>query len=255
MNQNIIWNGIYDSFPLVNHTKKAFSQKRWIQKQCKEATEIYLNKDLRISQTILGKIIIGYTAKNCQQSTIVDFGGGLALEYLRLISSGYQVEELDYYVIETEAVCNFGQTYYSEKEFPNFLGLRDQIHFKSNLEELDMEYDIFHCDSSFQYIEDWRTELEKVFLKSPSLILLCGMLAGDIPTFATVQNYYEQQLPVWFINKQEIVKFLHENNYRLVFQEKAESRYFGEVRNLPMSNFPIKYQLQKKCHLCFRLQK
>jgi putative methyltransferase (TIGR04325 family) len=255
MNQHMVWDGIYDSFPLVNQTEEAFSQKRWIQRQCTEATDIYSNKDLSINQTILGKIVTGYTAKNCQQTRIVDFGGGLALEYLKMLSYGYQVKELDYYVIETEAVCNVGKTYYSEKEFPNFLGSREQIHFKSRLEELDIEYDIFHCDSSFQYIEDWRGELAKVCSKSPPLILLCGMLTGDIPTFATVQNYYGHQLPVWFINKQEIVNFLCKKDYKLVFQENAEAKYFGKVRNLPMNNFPIEYQLQKKCHLCFRLQK
>ena len=252
MRSQQVWKGIYESFPKVNQTLEAFSLQRWLERQRLEATDLYENSKSENLQSFLGKILIGYTTTLKGKVKILDWGGGLALEYIKLLKSNYPVEDLEYFVIETEAVCQLGRDFYSKSRFPKFSGSRESIHFYPQLKQIDIPYDIFHCDSSFQYLEHWREVIDTVCEKSPKLILLCGMLCGHIPSFATVQNYYDHQLPVWFLNKDELMEHMSKNGYEMVYEEFDNARYFGKVCNLPMDNFPQKYQLKRKYNLCFR---
>jgi hypothetical protein len=88
---------------------------------------------------------------------------------------------------------------------------------------------------------------------NPELLVLVGITAGGrIPTFATLQNYYGNWLPVWFWNQNEFVSFIEGLGYECILSQDAEARYFGRVRNLPMSNFPRTHRLSRKCDLVFR---
>lgn len=237
-----IWEGIYPEFPKQEGVA-TFSATRWINRQIEEAKSLMaLRGTLAKTQSILGDVLIGYGAQTENPIRVLDFGGGLALEYLKLQVRNLPMDRLDYYVIENKDVCQVGESFYTE----------NNIHFFADLSHPHHPYDIFYAESSFQYLENWKKALLQIFDHQPKLLLLCGMLVGNIPTFSTLQTYYEHQLPVWFLNQEELRAFLELHHYKLVSQQVANARYFGKQCNLPMQNFPKPYRLRRKCNLIFQ---
>ena len=47
------------------------------------------------------------------------------------------------------------------------------------------------------------------------------MFLGKISTYVTLQNYYDNKIPHWFINFDEFNNLLHEGGYRLIMKKKC----------------------------------
>lgn len=106
-------------------------------------------------------------------------------------------------------------------------------------------------NSVLQYIADWELLLSQLLGLQPKFILLDDVPAGDIPTFATIQNYYKSTLPYWFFNVNEIITFFESYDYILGYKSKFFSTVLGEIQEIPMNNFPSQYQLDHPCTLLF----
>lgn len=107
-------------------------------------------------------------------------------------------------------------------------------------------------NSVLQYIENWKSLLSDLLGLKPKVVLLDDVPAGDIPTFATAQNYYESKLLYWFFNVSEIITLFESYDYTLEYKSKFFSTVLGEIQEIPMSNFPAQYQLDHPCTLLFK---
>lgn len=145
-------------------------------------------------------------------------------------------------ILESEQICNKGT-----KE----LASRKNISF---LQKMPCgEYDIIHAGRSMQYVEDWVDIIEQFCLLQPKYIIFAGLLAGEIKTFVTLQNYYGSKIPVRFQNLDEVIGKLEEKGYELIYKTlHISSRLNVDDGELPMYNFPSKYQLKYPCQLLFR---
>ena len=153
------------------------------------------------------------------------------------------MQRLRFCVIETPTICRIGRDFFRAE--PN-------VSFRSTLPNTVRRVNVFHAANSLHYVNNWKSFLTRVSRLRPELIVLAGITAGHVPTFATLQTYYGNWLPVWFWHQKELVSYVEGLGYECVLCSEAEARYFGRIRNLPMSNFPLTHRLPRKCDLVFR---
>lgn len=151
--------------------------------------------------------------------------------------------DYEYHIIESTAVCKEGEDIFSGYQ---------NLFFHTDIVGLPFKKaDIIYANSVLQYIADWKALISELLVLEPKVFLMDDVPAGNIPTFATVQNYYESKLPCWFFYVNEIITFFESYNYTLDYKSTFKGTILGEIQELPMSNFPHKYQLDHSCTLLF----
>ena len=249
-----VWAGIYQTIQAAasevkrkrasRPARNSFEQRRWIQHQINEAKQLRQNGNRPgAGRGLLREVVAGYLAGRRGLISVLDFGGGLALEFLRLRAANLPDQQLRFCVIETPTVCRTGKAFFRSEP-----GVR----FRTTLPTDGRPVNIFHAANSLHYVMDWKQFLFRASRLKPELLVLPGVMAGPIPTFGSLQRYYGDQLPVWFWNDNEFIGFVEGLGYECVLRSPAESRYFGRVRDLPMANFPRSHRLKRKCDLVFR---
>lgn len=245
-----IWEGIYQDIHEVKAVGNGFDSDTWVN-HSKAKVEKYLarvNKSnlippIPVRPTSLPLVAAMFKINHKGNQKIIDFGGGLGFSYLSFIQSCAQAKNYEYHIIESTEVCKAGEEIFSGH--PN-------LFFHPDIQDLAFEKaDIIYMNSVLQYIADWKSLLTCLFGLKPKCVLLDDVPAGDIPTFATAQNYYESKLPYWFFNVSEIITFFESYDYTLDYKSKFFSKVFGKIQEIPMSNFPPQYQLDHPCTLLF----
>jgi len=227
-----------------NGQPTSFEQERWVRHQLKEAEQLQQDENRPgASRGILKEVLAGYVAGRDKSLSVVDFGGGLALEFLRLREAMLPMQRMNFCVIETPTICRTGKVFFRTEP---------RVCFRATLPIGGRRVDVFHAANSLHYVVNWKGLLTRVSRLQPELIVLAGITAGPIPTFGSLQNYYGDWLPVWFWNQNEFVSFVEGLGYECIFRGQTEARYFGRVRDLPMPKFPRTHRLRRKCDLVFR---
>lgn len=80
-------------------------------------------------------------------------------------------------------------------------------------------------------------------------MLFTDLTAGKIPTYVSVQNYYDSKIPVWFFNIDEILKEVEKLGFKVALCSPRLSPFFGKLQEIPQNNFPEKYRLKNSCNL------
>ena len=145
---------------------------------------------------------------------------------------------------------------YTIVEVPEVCRIARELHDGGVMYTSDMptapNFDLVHAASSFQYIEHWQELVAKFAKLEPEYILVSDVFAGNIKTFATLQNYYESKMPHWFLSLDELLNTFKDFGYRLVMKNYATSRRLDAEDVLPMENFPEDLQLRQTLHLLFK---
>ena len=241
-----IWEGVYNNFKEVPVSGKGFDDERWINSLLKKIPDcLSVKKEeaaeiLSTDGTLLPFLATVLNAA-LNRINVLDLGGGLGIDYLKTIRTMTAKKKINYYIIEKERVCKMG-----EKIFKNDRRIKFYTFFPRNL-----EVDIVHINSSLQYLENWEDYLYKMSDYKPSYFLFTDLSAGNIPTYATVQNYYGSKIPYWFFNINEIKRLMKKMKFRLLFKSVYERNFFGKKQGSLQRNFPLKYQLGNACNLLF----
>lgn len=190
-----IWEGVYDDFP-EEDPEHVFDSDQWIDKIAARAREnlLKLKADVPISENA---VVHEYplpvlVALASRQSTlpvrVLDFGGGLGATYFGVAASLPARGKFDFHIVESVGVCRRGREIFHEYK---------DIHFYEQLPEVSAGgFDVVHAASSFQYVDDWRSLLERFSSYDPRYIVFGNLLAGAIRPFVTYQNYYGHKIPV-----------------------------------------------------------
>ena len=93
--------------------------------------------------------------------------------------------------------------------------------------------------------------VRRVFASLHTIFRFSDLMAGDIPTFGTLQQYYDTQMPSWFWNVGEFVAAVRERGYKLIFRSIHMSTILGATGPLPMTNSPLSHRVDHGCHLLF----
>jgi putative methyltransferase (TIGR04325 family) len=170
-----------------------------------------------------------------ERLSILDFGGGLGIDYISVISSVLRCQNFDYHIVDTEKSCEVGSDIFSHDK---------RVHFHATL-PANLAVDIVYINSALLYIEDYKNLLETLCSYQAKFFLFVRLDAGDIPTHARGQiNIEGSTVPCWFFNVNEIINIMEAKDYALIFKGAAEAIY-------EESNFSDEYKLGRACNLLF----
>ncbi|HEY3045469.1 MAG TPA: methyltransferase, TIGR04325 family [Vicinamibacterales bacterium] len=169
---------------------------------------------------------------------VLDFGGGLGIGYMTLAESIPSAStRIDYTIVEVPTVCEEGRRLFS-----------GSVRYATALPAGDT-FDLVHAASAVQYVEDWKQLLKRLGGCGAEFMLLSDVFAGAIPTFVSLQNYYESRIRHWFFNLEELLDACSRAGYSLVMKTFAPSRRLGVEDAVPMDRFPDSHRLEQSLHL------
>ncbi|MFN3667324.1 MAG: methyltransferase, TIGR04325 family [Sediminibacterium sp.] len=245
-----IWEGIYESFEEADTfvTGKGFEGDIYSERTFNAAKECL--DSLKNGKPIAGfhkqrsnmlppVVAMMFSKHSYSPLRILDFGGGLGIGYMTLMESiPVHKTNIDYTIVEVPEVCEISKKLYTTGEI-------------SYIPKLPSEgsFDLVHSASALQYIEPWKEILKKITNFNPQYILLSDVFAGNVPTFVTLQNYYDSKMKHWFFNLDEYIAALRELGYKLIMKSYVTSKRNGVEDVLPMDNFPEQYRIQQTLHL------
>ncbi len=246
--QKSIWYGVYGSFDEAPATRHVFNSDVWIDKQKERVLE-----KLKAFEPVR-PISAGATANDYPLATmiallarqkplrVIDYGGAMGQSYIDLLGKIPDIQErLDYTVVEVPEVVNN-----IPKELDRFINLR----FVDDYRKAPDGADAVHIGSTLQYIDDWHGFLSGLIKKfTPDIFILSDLLVGEIPSFVTIQRYYENSIKVRFINIEEFSNFWFGTEYKLIY--KAYFQPFGNDSYFPTHALPESHRIKKACHLVF----
>ena len=171
-NRSYGWKNVtYESYKDLPKGVGNYNNEAWVEKQLSRIQNIG-NELEQLKER--NKLLIDYLNKQEQKEiTILDYGGGLGLSYISLVSSTRK--KLNYHISELPFVCDAGR-----KQFPK------SIHFHEDIPRIS-KLDILYIRTSLQYAEDWKKDLKNLLDNNPKNIIFSHLSSGNIPTFLTLQ--------------------------------------------------------------------
>jgi len=247
-----VWKGVYNCWEDAPQDNNVFEDKIWVANVTNQAlrniSAYKTGKSLSLASStqdyilsLVGSMILSSSEDNV---CILDFGGGLGTSYFPLISSLPNPKKIDFHIVELKTICDIANKIL--EEFP-------QLHFYESLPSISGPVHIIHAGSSIQYVSDWKGLLTKFINYRPHIFILEDILAGDIPSFITTQNFYGKRVRSRFLNINELVEEIQSLDYQLIYKSKCTQNFLSKSGGpLPTKNFPAKYQLEYGSHLIFK---
>lgn len=203
--ENIIWEGVYSNFNEVPAKGPGFDGQAWITNSLRKMEA--LREDIKRNAPLpapsnyregLLPLLAALIYSEQRKLHILDFGGGIGFTYYQTIQALPQTESVEYHIVEREPVCKAGKEFFGDTT--------KSLFFHTELPKEEGTFDIVHLSSALQYIEDWNNLLTLLCRLSCKYLLLVDVFAGNNPTFASAQHYYELQIPMWFLNFEDLIK-------------------------------------------------
>jgi len=136
------------------------------------------------------------------------------------------------------------------KKIPYELKLFPRLNFYDNLKDFSKPIDVIHIGSTIQYIDDWKSLLKEMTKKFfPKFFVLSDLLVGSIPSFVSVQSYYDRKICVRFINEEEFCNYWKTLDYDLIFKS-----FYQPIEGdgyFPTDGLPKTHRLNKPCNMIF----
>tara|TARA_B100001996_G_C18650465_1_gene589197 strand:+ start:400 stop:1170 length:771 start_codon:yes stop_codon:yes gene_type:complete len=246
-----IWDGIYSSFLEANTDVcgLGFHGKTWEERSIKAANEcieaLKENKPIPFfhkQRCIFLPSSLAMMIGTHEKLKVLDMGGGLGIGHMTIAESmPDHVNNIQYTIVEVPEICKVGKELFSKNSNVTYL---ESV-------PCDRSFDFVYSASTLQYIEEWQQTLKSLGNTEAKYILLSDIFAGDIPTFVTLQNYYDSKIQHWFLNINELISVMASIGYELVMKCSAPSLRINIENILPMNNFPKSHRLKQTAHLLF----
>ncbi len=241
-----IWQDKFKNFKEAKKFQKGkgFSGKKWKSSQfkllidCKK--KILLKKKIPEKHTKRYKdllFILNKLFKKKNNLDILDFGGGIGIGYFYLTQN--IKKKINYTIVE---IPSFIKNIKNHKE--------PKIKYNSKI--ILKKYDLINCCSVFQYIGDWKKEIKKLTETKTKYIYFADMFVGNITSYVSLQNYYKNKIPHWFLNYREFDEELRKNDYKLMYKSKMNTKRLGFKIHLPMENFNLKDRIPHTLNLLYK---
>jgi putative methyltransferase (TIGR04325 family) len=243
-----IWEGVYKDLSEVPTAGPGFCGAKWLT-ACSEKTSQLLklaSENCSVPRTIADKscllpFLAAMLAEDAARLRILDFGGGLGSTYVSVASS-LPTKNLDYVVVEGSEVCSAAKKIFAGDS---------RVRFVTAIPESLHGVDIVHLGSSLHYVAKWKEVLRCLAGLNSRYWLFTDLVAGDIPTYASAQNYYDSKIPVWFFNFREVTSEVESLGFKLVFKSIYLGTYLGKEGPIPQNNFPEHLRLDHSCNVLF----
>jgi len=231
------WSGVYPSFDAVPAAGRAFSAETYVRLSLDEARRV-ISTSNHCTVTPTEAVneyaaICMLSALACRQNggrlSVLDFGGGLGLGYVHLLSSLGRHSALVYHIVELEWACRAGSSLFPDDA---------RVQFHASLPEGIDDLDVVLLKSVLYCIQDYAGLLKQLCDYRARYVLISELFAGSFPTFATAQRGFDGTVfPCWFFNVGEIVGLMRQHGYALACRGATE-----QVHN--QGNFPADRRLE-----------
>jgi putative methyltransferase (TIGR04325 family) len=247
-----IWEGIYSSFSETQADGGAFEEEIWTNKLVDRMRAAELQSTGAVAIAPITEMrdyalptVASLVASPRSTLRILDFGGGLASTYFQTLKVLPEGQLMKFVIVENETICSLGS---------RMLGSDGQLQFRTSLPKGE-HFDIVHCGSSIEYVDDWKNMLVKLTGFEPSYLIFVNLPAADNLTFVTTQNYYGSRIPLWFFNFSEFTEQVSKLGYELAFKARFRGYWRENYPRMPTNNFPSAYRPEYFCQLVFRRMK
>ena len=245
-----VWEGVYKSFSEVPGNAKVFGENIWLQKVEDRARIALLaaQSDKAIAPVAETHdyalpVVAALAARRGKALRILDFGGGLASSYIPLVKMLPTEQELDFVIVENEAICEVGR---------ELLVSDNRVSFISQLPNSRERFDIVHCGSSLHYVDDWSEFLERAISLCPTYLLFSDLPAADNRTLVTAQMYHGARIPVRFWNLNEFITKVESLGYCLLLKARYRGSFLDDKEGVPTEHFELSDRLSYFSQLVFQ---
>jgi len=250
MVQNLfsVWEGVFESFAEAQGDLDAFESDIWVQKQkakIKRALDNLEEGKGSASKDYPLPVVVSMLLSQKPCISILDFGGGMGMQYIDLLGKVYLAKErVTYCVVDGKATI---------ENLPSQMKAFPKLRYVSSLDEVQQKYDIVHIGSTLQYIENWQDLLSTLVSDyQPNYFVFSDLLAGDIPTFVTHQIFYEKRIPHQFLNWHEFKGFMEGKlNFSLQFKSKFIHNILDQEKVFPNFGMPKTHQIDRGINAVF----
>jgi putative methyltransferase (TIGR04325 family) len=244
-----IWEGVFSSFAETGADNSAFQGHVWTKKLTERAARAKALSGgaaavARVTETrdYALPFIAATMARRDAALRILDFGGGVATSFFPLVQMLSADQPLVFVVVENETVCELGRTL--------LLG-EARVRFESQM-PADERFDIVHCGSSIEYIDDWTGMLGRLSEYRPTYLIFVNLPAADNKTFVSTQYYYGSRIPMRFWNFHDFVLQVEKLRYELVLKSQFRGYWRDTYPEMPTDNFSFEYRARYFSQLVFR---
>jgi len=242
-----IWEGVYNSFEAATEQAVGLGFRG----------EVYSKRSYMVAKVCLAALKTGQPIPQFhkQRSTflpctvammlsikagirVLDSVGGLGTGYMTLVESiPNNAGSFKYFILENPEISALGAELLggSVTYLPEF--------------PLRQYFDLVHAASSLQYIDRWRCLVESIASIRLKYIIFSDVFAGAIESYVGLQNYYDNKIPHWFLNLQELLECFERHGYSLAMKSYTASPRLGVEDVLQMDNFPEALRLPQSLHL------
>lgn len=244
MSYQSMFQGYFSKFDEIKKTSNIFKNKHWIKR---EVNKIKRLKKLKSHEVNLAKdypllVASSIIYNRNKKFNIIDYGGGFGAGYLSVSRGINKIKNLKYFIIDFPEICKLGKKIFLREKNLIFL---DKLPKKVNC-------DIFHFGSCLQYIDDWKLLLSRTCKLKPKYIIFSDLIAGNIDSFVTLQNFDNYKMPYRFYNINEIINYLNNKGYNLILRNNYQVHFNGLPSYLPTKKFPKKNRLEYTSNLIFK---
>jgi putative methyltransferase (TIGR04325 family) len=247
-----IWKGVFANFNEIQDTENIYESERWLESNLDRSRKVIDNEGhftyrSKIARDYPLKMAVLAALESKVKISVLDVGGGYGKNVMEIQSTFLDIESrIDFYILENSVLIDF---YKMNIKLPKNFYFIQNI---SEIEKLQAGIDVLHFGSVIQYFQNLKVELGDILQTSrPKWIVFSDLMAGDIETFVTVQNYYNSKIPFRFVNFEELNKLVGDWGYKLFVKEFYEhdstSVYF------PQKGFDKKYQIDNSMNVIYRL--
>jgi putative methyltransferase (TIGR04325 family) len=244
-----IWEGIYSSFVEAGGSTRVFHEPLWVER-CTE-------KALRLLEQARGSgftPVTGATHEYClpviaatlqarrSPLRILDFGGSVGFSVPSVVSALGDPAAVEIHIVDNEKICEAGRKVFAGDP---------RVTFQTS-PPAGVRFDLVHCGSSIQYVEDWPALVRELVSTEPELLVFDDLPAGEVPTFVSLQAYYGKKIPHWFFDVREFARTVTAvTGYRLCYRSRYVGTFLGKTGPFPMENFPEDHRIENAYNLAF----
>lgn len=242
-----VWKGVYDAFDAVPATNTGYQSEKGRERAMNKLRQDWENMRseplVRHTAAPLPLLLASLTLRADRPIRVLDFGGGLGMTFLEVLSCGLAPKAVEYHIKDLPRVCDDGEDFWKDKPSRPF--------FHQDLPD-GISFDVVHFGSALHYLKDWKDDLLTILKGKPSYLLFVDLPAGKNSTYCTGQNYYGEVIPVRFFKLEEFLAEMPGLGLELVYHAQYRGTILGKQQPFPQDNFEERYRVGDTRVLLYR---